>query len=179
MILDEGQYIKNPASITAQIARGLKARYRLVLSGTPIENKLLDLWSLMGFAMPGALGSRAEFADCSTPRGHPRPAAPRGPVSGPSCSGAPKTQVAKDLPDRIGRISSVELEGKDALSRRVEARQAMLLRVNTPAALAKHQFNFLTSLLRLRQICCHPRLAKPDSKAESARRKPCWKPSNP
>jgi SNF2 family DNA or RNA helicase len=45
----------------------------------------------------------------------------------------------------------------------------MLLRVNSPAALNKHRFNFLTSLLRLRQICCHPRLTKPDSKAESAK----------
>src|SRR5487761_197765 len=59
VILDEGQYIKNPSSQTAQIARQLRATHRLILSGTPIENRLLDLWSLMSFAMPGALGSRA------------------------------------------------------------------------------------------------------------------------
>ena len=62
VILDEGQYIKNPSSLTAQIARSLRAGHRLVLSGTPIENRLLDLWSLMAFAMPGVLGSRNQFA---------------------------------------------------------------------------------------------------------------------
>ena len=49
VILDEGQYIKNPNSQTAQVARALRAEHRLVLSGTPIENRLLDLWSLMSF----------------------------------------------------------------------------------------------------------------------------------
>src|SRR2546428_14175236 len=62
VILDEGQYIKNPSSQTAQAARALRAEHRLVLTGTPIENRLLDLWSLMSFAMPGVLGSRAQFA---------------------------------------------------------------------------------------------------------------------
>src|SRR5207245_5262686 len=62
VILDEGQYIKNPSSQTAQVARALRANHRLVLSGTPIENRLMDLWSLMAFAMPGVLGSRAQFA---------------------------------------------------------------------------------------------------------------------
>ena len=57
VVLDEGQYIKNPISQTAQIARSLRAQYRLVLSGTPIENRLLDLWSLMAFTMPGVSGS--------------------------------------------------------------------------------------------------------------------------
>ena len=62
IILDEGQYIKNPGSQTARVARALRARRRLVLSGTPIENRLLDLWSLMAFAMPGLLGNRVQFA---------------------------------------------------------------------------------------------------------------------
>src|SRR6185503_11182811 len=62
VILDEGQYIKNPDSQTAQAARSLKADHRLILSGTPIENRLLDLWSLMTFAMPGIMGNRAAFA---------------------------------------------------------------------------------------------------------------------
>lgn len=171
VILDEGQYIKNPASITAQIARGLKARHRLVLSGTPIENKLLDLWSLMGFAMPGALGSRAEFARLFDARGDALARQRLAARVRPFLLRRTKTQVAKDLPDRIEEDLFCELEGEQKTLYRAELKraQAMLLRVNTPAALAKHRFNFLTSLLRLRQICCHPRLAKPDSKAESAK----------
>jgi len=171
VILDEGQYIKNPASITAQIARGLRARHRLVLSGTPIENKLLDLWSLMSFAMPGALGSRAEFARLFDARGDTLARQRLAARVRPFLLRRTKSQVAKDLPDRIEEDLFCELEGEQRTLYRAELKraQAMLLRVQTPAALAKHRFNFLTSLLRLRQICCHPRLAKPDSTAESAK----------
>ncbi|MCW5556926.1 MAG: DEAD/DEAH box helicase [Verrucomicrobiae bacterium] len=171
VILDEGQYIKNPASITAQIARGLRARHRLVLSGTPIENKLLDLWSLMSFAMPGALGSRSEFARLFDARGDTLARQRLAARVRPFLLRRTKSQVAKDLPDRIEEDLFCELEGEQRTLYRAELKraQAMLLRVQTPAALAKHRFNFLTSLLRLRQICCHPRLAKPDSTAESAK----------
>ncbi len=171
VVLDEGQYIKNPTSITAQLARGLKARYRLVLSGTPIENKLLDLWSLMSFAMPGALGSRAEFAKLFDSKGDALARQRLAARVRPFLLRRTKSQVAKDLPDRIEEDLFCELEGEQKTLYRAELKraQAMLLRVNTPAALAKHRFNFLTSLLRLRQICCHPRLTKPDSTAESAK----------
>ncbi len=171
IILDEGQYIKNPTSITAQLARALKARQRLVLSGTPIENKLLDLWSLMSFAMPGALGNRNEFQKLFDSKADPLARQRLGARVRPFLLRRTKSQVAKDLPDRIEEDLFCELEGEQKSLYRAELKraQAMLLRVNTPAALAKHRFNFLTSLLRLRQICCHPRLAKPDSTAESAK----------
>ena len=171
VVLDEGQYIKNPTSITAQLARGLKARYRLVLSGTPIENKLLDLWSLMNFAMPGALGGRSEFAKLFDSKTDSLARQRLGARVRPFLLRRTKSQVAKDLPDRIEEDLFCELEGEQKTLYRAELKraQAMLLRVNTPAALAKHRFNFLTSLLRLRQICCHPRLTKSDSTGESAK----------
>jgi len=58
---DEGQNIKNPDSQSARTVRALTADHRLVLTGTPIENRLLDLWSLMAFATPGILGQRGYF----------------------------------------------------------------------------------------------------------------------
>src|SRR5690606_24668244 len=61
VILDEGQFIKNPGSQVAIVARALKARHRLVLTGTPIENRLTDLWSLFAFAQPGLLGDQPSF----------------------------------------------------------------------------------------------------------------------
>ena len=61
VILDEGQQIKNPDSKAAKAAREIVSYNRLVLSGTPIENRLLDMWSLMAFSMPGVLGSRSYF----------------------------------------------------------------------------------------------------------------------
>ena len=61
VILDEAQFIKNPTSQTAAIARAIPALHRVALTGTPIENRLLDLWSLFAFAQPGLLGSQAGF----------------------------------------------------------------------------------------------------------------------
>ena len=62
-ILDEAQHIKNPDTQNAQAAFGLRARDRFILTGTPIENSVRDLWSLMNFAVPGYLGSRSDFRE--------------------------------------------------------------------------------------------------------------------
>jgi hypothetical protein len=171
VILDEGQYIKNPTSLTGQIARKLRAEHRLILSGTPIENRLLDLWSLMSFAMPGALGSRAEFGRLYDAKGDPFARQRLSARVRPFLIRRTKAQVARDLPDRIEEDLFCELEGEQKTLYRAELKraQAMLLGIKTAAALNKERFNFLTSLLRLRQICCHPKLAKPDSKAASAK----------
>jgi SNF2 family DNA or RNA helicase len=159
-ILDEGQYIKNPDSQTAQAARSLPAEYRLTLSGTPIENRLLDLWSLMAFAMPGMLGNRAHFA-----KRYDQPADPlarRRLVARvrPFLLRRTKAQVAADLPDRVEEDLYCELEGHQKTLYQAEYKRArqMLLNIHTRAELNEFRFHFLTSLLRLRQICCHPAL---------------------
>ncbi len=171
VILDEGQYIKNPSSQTALVAKSLRAEHRLILSGTPIENRLLDLWSLMSFAMPGALGSRAEFGRMYDAKGDPFARQRLSARVRPFLIRRTKAQVARDLPDRMEEDLFCELEGEQKTLYRAELKraQAMLLGVKTVEALNKQRFNFLTSLLRLRQICCHPRLVKPDSKAASAK----------
>ena len=171
VILDEGQYIKNPSSQTALVAKSLRAEHRLILSGTPIENRLLDLWSLMSFAMPGALGSRAEFGRMYDAKGDPFARQRLSARVRPFLIRRTKAQVARDLPDRMEEDLFCELEGEQKTLYRAELKraQAMLLGVKTVAALNQQRFNFLTSLLRLRQICCHPRLVKPDSKAASAK----------
>ena len=171
VILDEGQYIKNPSSQTAQIAKQLRSEHRLILSGTPIENRLLDLWSLMSFAMPGALGSRAEFARLYDSKNDPFARQRLSARVRPFLIRRTKAQVARDLPDRVEEDLFCELEGEQKTLYRAELKraQAMLLGVKTPAALNKQRFNFLTSLLRLRQICCHAKLVKPDAKCASAK----------
>jgi SNF2 family DNA or RNA helicase len=171
VILDEGQYIKNPSSQTAQVARQLRSEHRLILSGTPIENRLLDLWSLMSFAMPGALGSRAEFGRLYDAKGDPFARQRLSARVRPFLIRRTKVQVARDLPDRVEEDLFCELEGEQKTLYRAELKraQALLLGVQTAAALNKQRFHFLTSLLRLRQICCHPKLVKPDSKAASAK----------
>ncbi len=171
VILDEGQYIKNPSSQTAQIARQLRSEQRLILSGTPIENRLLDLWSLMSFAMPGALGNRAEFGRLYDTKDDPFARQRLAARVRPFLIRRTKAQVARDLPDRMEEDLYCELEGEQKTLYRAELKraQAMLLGVQTAAALNAQRFNFLTSLLRLRQICCHPRLVKANSKAVSAK----------
>ncbi len=171
LILDEGQYIKNPGSQTAQVARGLRAEHRLVLSGTPIENRLLDLWSLMAFAMPGVLGNRAQFARLHDAKGDPFARRRLAARVRPFVLRRTKGQVAKDLPDRIEEDLFCEIEGEQQTLYRAELKSAqqLLLGVKTQKELAKNQFNFLTSLLRLRQICCDPRLLKGDCPTPGAK----------
>lgn len=171
VILDEGQYIKNPSSQTAQIARALRAEHRLVLSGTPIENRLLDLWSLMSFAMPGVLGSRTQFGKLYDAKEDPHARRRLSARVRPFLLRRTKSQVARDLPDRVEEDLFCEIEGEQKTLYRAELKRAqqMLLKMSTQKQLNKDRFHLLTSLLRLRQICCHPRLVKADSKAPSAK----------
>lgn len=171
-ILDEGQYIKNPDSQTAQAARLLKSEHRLVLTGTPIENRLLDLWSLMSFAMPGVLGNRSTFSkrfDQDEDKFARRRLTAR---VRPFLLRRTKGQVARDLPDRIEEDLFCEMEETQKTLYRAELKHArqMLLKVETRQELNDQRFNILTSLLRLRQICCHPALVdREHSKEESAK----------
>jgi SNF2 family DNA or RNA helicase len=171
VILDEGQYIKNPNSQTAQVARALRAEHRLVLSGTPIENRLMDLWSLMAFAMPGVLGSRAQFGRIYDAKSDPFGRKRLSSRVRPFLLRRTKAQVAKDLPDRIEEDLYCEIEGEQKTLYRAELKRAqqLLLGIKTQKELAKQQFHFLTSLLRLRQICCHPRLVNPQSQLDGAK----------
>ncbi len=159
-ILDEAQYIKNPDSQTAQAARALKADYRLALTGTPIENRLLDLWSIFGFAMPGVLGNRAEFLRRFNAQDDPLARRRLAARVRPFLLRRTKGQVAKELPDRVEEDLFCDMEGEQLKLYRAELKRAqrLLLGVQTREQLNEQRFNVLTSLLRLRQICCHPAL---------------------
>jgi superfamily II DNA or RNA helicase len=159
-ILDEAQYIKNPDSQTAQAARALTADYRLALTGTPIENRLLDLWSIFGFAMPGVLGNRADFLRRFNAQDDPLARRRLAARVRPFLLRRTKGQVAKDLPDRVEEDLLCEMEGEQLALYRAELKRAqlLLLGVQTREQLNEQRFNVLTSLLRLRQICCHPAL---------------------
>jgi SNF2 family DNA or RNA helicase len=160
VILDEAQAIKNPASQSARAACTLLARHRLALSGTPVENRLLDLWSILGFAMPGILGNRAHFAKHFDAKEDPLARRRLAARVRPFLLRRTKKEVAKDLPDRIEEDLVCELEGGQRTLYQAELKRARaaLLKVETSKQLDKARFNILTSLLRLRQICCHPAL---------------------
>ena len=172
VILDEAQAIKNPDSQTAQSARSLTAEHRLALTGTPIENRLLDLWSIFSFAMPGVLGNRTQFTKRFGRKDDPFARRRLAARVRPFLLRRTKGQVARDLPDRIEEDILCTMEAEQLALYRAEFKRAqqLLLGVKTQQQLNEMRFNFLTSLLRLRQICCHPALISEDlTKAESAK----------
>ncbi len=162
VILDEAQFIKNPTSQTAAVARTLATRHRLALTGTPIENRLLDLWSLLAYAQPGLLGTQTAFKRQHRDDDPTAPARLQRRVLH-FLLRRTKAQVATDLPPRTEDEIVVELEGGQRKLYDAELKRArsMLLGLDTDRALDAMRFNILASLLRLRQICCHPALIDP------------------
>lgn len=167
VILDEAQNIKNPNTITARAVRRINARMRLCLSGTPIENNLFELWSLFEFLMPGFLGSQHSFQ-----RGIVKPIKDgdtetldylRSRVR-PFILRRTKAEVARDLPPKVESITCCALEEAQAELYTALARKlrAQILADVDEKGMAKSQMSILDGLLKLRQICCHPRLLKMD-----------------
>ena len=167
-ILDEAQCVKNPDSQTAVAARALTAEHRLALTGTPIENRLLDLWSILAFAMPGALGNRAHFLRRFNAQDDPLARRRLAARVRPFLLRRTKAQVATDLPDRVEEDLLCEMEGPQLTLYRAELKRArqIVLGLKTHQQFNNERFNILTSLLRLRQICCHPALV--DAKLRTA-----------
>ncbi|MEK6230843.1 MAG: DEAD/DEAH box helicase [Luteolibacter sp.] len=166
--LDEAQYIKNPRAKVSQAACKLVARHRLCLSGTPIENHLGELWSLMHFLIPGYLGTEDVFQ-----KKFRKPIEEEGDAEkntllkkriAPLVLRRTKDQVAKELPPKTEMIHLIELhsEQKDLYE---TVRATMDKRVREAIAargIEQSQIVFLDALLKLRQICCDPRLLPPD-----------------
>lgn len=160
VILDEGQNIKNPASATAAAARALRTAHRLVLTGTPVENRLLDLWSLFSFAQPGLLGGQTAFKRLYNDKLDPAARTRLAQRVKHFLLRRTKSQVARDLPARIEEEIIVDLEGSQRALYDAELKRtrALLLGVKNNREFDSQRFNILQSLLRLRQICCDPRL---------------------
>ena len=164
VILDESQNIKNAMSQTAQAVKSLTATHKLALSGTPIENKLEELWSVFDFLMPGFLLSAAEFNSR-----YVNPIMERQDKTVekrlklqiyPFILRRMKRDVAKDLPDKVENIAYCELtdEQKDFYLQVLDSTKEELFKSIEQNGLEKSRLSIFSALLRLRQICCHPRL---------------------
>ena len=166
VILDESHYIKNNRSKAAQSAGLLKARHRLCLTGTPLENHLGELWSQFHFLLPGLLGDEKTF---NSHFRHPieRQDDPlrRGLLNRrirPFLLRRTKDNVAKELPPKTEMVRKVELSGaqRDLYE---TVRLAMDKKVRDEIdkkGVARSQIVILEALLKLRQVCCDPRLVK-------------------
>lgn len=168
-ILDEGQMIKNAHTQAAKAARLINASHRLVLSGTPIENHLGELWSLFEFLNPGMLGSASIFksiaADARNPDTQTRSLLAK--ALRPFILRRTKGQVAQELPEKFEQTLYCNLDSKQ---RRLynELRdhyRNLLLHQIERIGMNKFKIQILEALLRLRQAACHPGLIDPSKKS--------------
>ncbi|HYO52113.1 DEAD/DEAH box helicase [Archangium sp.] len=171
LVLDEAQAVKNPDTARAKAVRALKAEARMALSGTPVENRLSELWSLFRLVFPGLLGSRESFRERfagpieRTKDPNARAALAR--VVRPFLLRRTKGEVARELPPRVETVVPITLsEGERRLYE--DTRLAALARLEEAEG-PKKRFEVLAALTRLRLAACHPRLVDADSPLPSSK----------
>ena len=174
VILDEAQVIKNSRTKLARTAKRLQSRYRITLTGTPMENHLGDLWSQFDFLMPGLLGDEKQFRKAfRTPiekHGDDGRRVFLGRRVAPFLLRRIKEDVAADLPKKTDIVEHVELGGAQRDLYEI-IRLAMHEKVRREIAnkgVARSHIIILEALLRLRQVCCDPRLIKSRPEAQNA-----------
>jgi hypothetical protein len=170
VILDEAQAIKNSSTEAAKATRLLRGRHRLVLTGTPIENRLADLWSLFEFLNPGMLGAVSVFRSLVGNENSAEGRQILGRALRPFILRRTKEQVATDLPEKLEQTIFCDLEESqrklyDEL--REHYRQSLLTHVDN-VGLNKSKMMVLEALLRLRQAACHPGLIDKKRSEESS-----------
>ncbi len=175
VVLDEAQFIKNPAAQITQSVKQIIADQRLALTGTPLENRMLDLWSIADFIQPGYLGTQEHFHETYQPRadgaGEEAVSVQRIARRRLSAKLRPlmlrrlKKQVAKDLPDRIEERRDCDLGDAQRKLYLAELRRSreQVAQIVAEKGLNKSKMHVLAALTRLRQICCHPQLVGNDS----------------
>lgn len=175
IILDESQYIKNPGSKTYQVINLLKSKHRLVLTGTPIENSLSDLWSQMNFINKGLLGNLAYFKrEFITPiekKADPDKQQKLQTLIRPFILRRTKEQVAQDLPPVTEQIRycGMAREQKRIYEQEKSAIRNSILESIDNAGVEKSAFVVLQGLTKLRQLANHPSMLNGEDEAESGK----------
>jgi superfamily II DNA or RNA helicase len=175
VVLDEAQHIKNRATQNAQAVKAIRSQHRLVLTGTPLENSVLDLWSIFDFLMPGYLGSAKDFKErYEVPIAREKNADAQARLARrlkPFILRRLKRDVAADLPAKIEQVTFCELnEEQRAIYQQVmEFSRKEVLEAVGAQGLAKSRLVVFTALLRLRQICCDLRLLDASRKDRQGR----------
>ena len=178
IVLDEAQAIKNPGTRRSRAALALQGDFRLALTGTPIENRLGELWAIMGYCNPGLLGSAEQFGQRFAnliERGddpHAKAQASRRlrRLLSPFLLRRTKSEVLTDLPPRTEIVHEVVPGAKEralleALRQQAEASVSQTISANAQAGgqrEGQNQFHVLAALTRLRRAACDPRLVAPE-----------------
>ncbi|MCC6823048.1 MAG: SNF2 helicase associated domain-containing protein [Verrucomicrobia subdivision 3 bacterium] len=166
VVLDEAQHIKNRQTQNAQAVKAIRAPHRIVLTGTPLENSVLDLWSIFDFLMPGYLGTAKDFRErYELPIAKEKSAAAQTRLARrlrPFMLRRLKKEVASDLPAKLEQVSFCELtpDQRSVYQQVIEASRKEVSAAVGAQGIAKSRLVVLTALLRLRQVCCDLRLLK-------------------
>ena len=174
-IIDEAQYIKNARTASSKAVRLVHAAHRIALTGTPIENRLSELWSIFDFLMPGFLYGYEEFRRrFETPIVAHKDEEAAGRLRrmiSPFVLRRLKKDVLKDLPDKLEESRSVVLpDDQRKLYDGQVAHLQQLLQRSDDAEFDKNRIQILAEITKLRQICCDPALLYSNYKKESAKR---------
>ncbi|MBR0162109.1 MAG: SNF2 helicase associated domain-containing protein [Oscillospiraceae bacterium] len=177
-ILDEAQFIKNQSTASARSVKVVRAKHRFALTGTPIENRLSELWSIFDFLMPGFLYSYETFR-----RDLERPIIKDGDeltslrlrrMVSPFVLRRLKTDVLKDLPEKVEEQYVVRFEPEQQkLYDAQVVRMKKLLEEETDESFRKSKIQVLAELTRIRQICCDPLLLFANYTGGSAKLEAC------
>jgi len=158
VVLDEAQNIKNPDAKVTQSCFAIQGQHRIVLTGTPVENTPMDLWTLFRFLMPGLLGGRKAFEDGLT-NGAPSFLENLRTQISPFTLRRTKKQVAKELPEKVESVVKCPLsEAQRAEYGKILQNGVQELGEDVEDALNNFAINFLSLLTRLRQVCADPGL---------------------
>ncbi len=162
-IFDEAQTIKNSGTQAAQAAYQIKSPHRFALTGTPMENRLTDLWSIFRAVFAELLGSRKKFSEATIEQVHKHVR--------PFILRRLKQDVLKDLPEKIESVETTELtrEQKSVYLAYLEKVQADAANALAQDGFQKSRIKILAALTRLRQICCHPALFVENYEGTSAK----------
>ncbi len=177
-VIDEAQYIKNPLTQSAKSVKMIQSQTRFALTGTPIENRLSELWSIFDYLMPGFLFSYAQFRrQFETPiakDADPYALKNLRRLSGPFVLRRLKKDVLKDLPDKLETVvySMAGEEQKQLYTAHALALKEELQQMSGPAS-GEERLQVLAELTKLRQICCDPSLCFDRYKGGSAKLDTC------
>jgi superfamily II DNA or RNA helicase len=166
LVLDEAQALKNAATQRVKAVGALQASFKLALSGTPVENRLADLWSIMALLNPGLLGNANRFAErFANPIERQRNDAARSRLRrlvSPFLLRRTKAQVLPDLPPRTEIVHRIEPSPEERAFLEAMRREALARVAAIDPADSRSAFNVLAELTRLRRAACDPRLASPE-----------------
>ncbi len=176
-IIDEAQFIKNASAAASKAVKVVRAVHRFALTGTPIENRLSELWSIFDYLMPGLLYTyerfRSDFENAITKHKDENVTRQLKNMVGPFILRRLKEDVLKDLPDKMEEIrySRFEPEQRRLYDAQVTHMKKMLEGGDFDSG--KDRIKVLAELTRIRQICCDPELITAGYSGESAKRASC------